>query len=138
MLRLKKEHMENNSQIAACDAEVLRYFRKHGPAPISDAKRALQDIGSAEHRIVTLAKPDAGLLAEEMDTSIEAMRSLHQGLGIYRITPKGEIALDNYLAEQKQHWKDLLVKSLWFPIAVSFVTAALTTLSTLMLAGLLQ
>ena len=25
--------MENDSQITACDAEVLRYFRKHGPAP---------------------------------------------------------------------------------------------------------
>lgn len=126
MLRLKKEHMENNSQIAACDAEVLRYFRKHGPAPISDAKRALADTGSAEYRIVALAKPDAELLAEEMDTEIEAMCSLHQGLGVYRITPKGEIALDNYLAEQKQHKRELWLKSMWLPIAVSFVTALLT------------
>lgn len=130
--------MENDSQITACDAKVLRYFRKHGPASASDAKKALPDIGSAEHRIAALAKPDTGLLSEDVDTDLSATRALHQGLGVYRITPKGEIALDDYLAERKRYWKELLLKSLWFPIAVSFVTALLTTLSTLMLAGLLQ
>lgn len=126
MLRLKKEHMENNSQITACDAKVLRYFRKHGPASTAGAKKALADVSSAGHHIVALAKPDAGLLAEEMDTAIEAMHSLHQGLGVYRITPKGEIALDDYLAEQKQHKRELWLKSMWLPIAVSFATALLT------------
>lgn len=130
--------MENDSQITACDAKVLRYFRKHGPASASDAKKALPDIGSAEHRIAALAKPDTGLLSEDVDTDLSATRALHRGLGVYRITPKGEIALDNYLSERKRYWKELLLKSLWFPIAVSFVTALLTTLSTLMLAGLLQ
>lgn len=95
--------MENDSQITACDAEVLRYFRKHGPAPTADAKKALPDIGSAEHRIAALAKPDTGLLAEDADTSYEPMRPLHVGLGVYRITPKGEIALDDYLAERKRY-----------------------------------
>lgn len=130
--------MENDSQITACDAEVLRYFRKHSPASTADAKKALPDIGSVEHRIAALAKPDTGLLAEDADTSYEPMRSLHVGLGIYRITPKGELALDDYLAERKRYWKDLLLKSLWFPIAVSFVTAVLTTLLTLMLTRQLQ
>lgn len=130
--------MENESQITACDAEVLRYFRKHSPASTADAKKALPDIGSVEHRIAALAKPDTGLLAEDADTSYEPMRSLHVGLGIYRITPKGELALDDYLAERKRYWKDLLLKSLWFPIAVSFVTAVLTTLLTLMLTRQLQ
>lgn len=130
--------MENDSQITACDAKVLRYFRKHGPASASAAKKALPDIGSAEHRIAALAKPDTGLLSEDVDTDLSATRALHRGLGVYRITPKGEIALDDYHAERKRYWKELLLKSLWFPIAVSFVTALLTTLSTLMLAGLLQ
>lgn len=118
--------MENDSQITACDAEVLRYFRKHGPASTADAKKALPDIGSVEHRIAALAKPDTGLLAEDADTSYESMRSLHVGLGIYRITPKGELALDDYLAEQKRHRKELWLKNMWLPIAVSFVTALLT------------
>ena len=125
--------MENDSQITACDAKVLRYFRKHGPASASDAKKALPDIGSAEHRIAALAKPDTGLLSEDVDTDLSATRALHRGLGVYRITPKGEIALDDYLAERKRYWKELLLKSLWFPIAVSFATALLTTLLTLML-----
>lgn len=125
--------MENDSQITACDAKVLCYFRKHGPASTADAKKALPDIGSVEHRIAALAKPDTGLLAEDADTSYEPMRPLHVGLGVYRITPKGEIALDDYLAERKRYWKELLLKSLWFPIAVSFATALLTTLLTLML-----
>lgn len=34
--------MENDSQITACDAKVLRYFRKHGSASTADAKRCLQ------------------------------------------------------------------------------------------------
>lgn len=42
--------MENDSQITACDAKVLRYFRKHGPAPTADAKKALADVSSAGHR----------------------------------------------------------------------------------------
>ena len=125
--------MENDSQITACDAKVLCYFRKPGPASTADAKKALPDIGSVEHRIAALAKPDTGLLAEDADTSYEPMRPLHVGLGVYRITPKGEIALDDYLAERKRYWKELLLKSLWFPIAVSFATALLTTLLTLML-----
>ena len=33
--------MENDSQIAVCDAKVLCYFRRHGPAPTADAKKAL-------------------------------------------------------------------------------------------------
>lgn len=130
--------MENESQITACDAEVLRYFRKHGPASTADAKKALADVSSAGHRIVALAQPDAALLSEDVDTDLSATRALHQGLGIYRITPKGELALDDYLAERKRYWKELLLKSLWFPIAVSFATAVLTTLLTLMLAGLLR
>lgn len=125
--------MENDSQITACDAEVLRYFRKHGPASTADAKKALADVNSAGHRIVALAQPDAALLSEDVDTDLSATRALHQGLGIYRITPKGELALDDYLAERKRYWKELLLKSLWFPIAVSFATALLTTLLTLML-----
>lgn len=125
--------MENDSQITACDARVLRYFRKHGPAPTADAKKALADVSSVGHRIVALAQPDAALLSEDVDTDLSATRALHQGLGVYRITPKGEIALDDYLAERKRYWKELLLKSLWFPIAVSFATALLTTLLTLML-----
>ena len=125
--------MENDSQITACDAKVLRYFRKHGPAPTADAKKALADVSSVGHRIVALAHPDAALLSEDVDTDLSATRALHHGLGVYRITPKGEIALDDYLAERKRHWKELLLKSLWFPIAVSFATALLTTLLTLML-----
>lgn len=130
--------MENDSQITACDAKVLRYFRKHGPAPTADAKKALADVSSVGHRIVALAHPDAALLSEDVDTDLSATRALHQGLGVYRITPKGEIALDDYLAERKRYWKDLLLKSLWFPITVSFVTAVLTTLLTLMLTRQLQ
>lgn len=130
--------MENDRQITACDAEVLRYFRKNGPASTADAKKALADVISAGHRIVALAQPDAAFLSEDVDTDLSATRALHQGLGVYRITPRGELALDDYLAERKRYWKDLLLKSLWFPITVSFVTALLTTLSTLMLAGLLQ
>lgn len=130
--------MENDSQITACDAEVLRYFRKHGPASTDDAKKALADVSSAGHRIVALAQPNAAFLSEDVDTDLSATRALHQGLGIYRITPKGELALDDYLAERKRYWKDLLLKSLWFPITVSFVTAVLTTLLTLMLTRQLQ
>ena len=125
--------MKNDSQITACDAKVLRYFRKHGPAPTADAKKALADVSSVGHRIVALAHPDAALLSEDVDTDLSATRALHHGLGVYRITPKGEIALDDYLAERKRYWKELLLKSLWFPIAVSFATALLTTLLTLML-----
>ena len=130
--------MENDRQITACDAEVLRYFRKHGPAPTADAKKTLADVSSVGHRIVALAQPDAALLSEDVDTDLSATRALHRGLGVYRITPKGEIALDDYLAERKRYWKELLLKSLWFPIAVSFVTAVLTTLLTLMLTRQLQ
>lgn len=130
--------MENDSQITACDAEVLRYFRKHGPASTADAKKTLADVSSAGHRIVALAQPNAAFLSEDVDTDLSATRALHQGLGIYRITPKGELALDDYLAERKRYWKDLLLKSLWFPITVSFVTAVLTTLLTLMLTRQLQ
>lgn len=111
--------MRNDVQITAGDAEVLKYFRKHSPASVSDAKKALPSTGSVEHRIAALTKPDIGLLAEDVDTSYEPMRPLHVSLGIYRITPKGEIALDDYLAEQKQHRKELLLKSAWMPILVS-------------------
>ena len=130
--------MENENRITAGDAEVLKYFRKHSPASASDAKKALPDTGAVAHRIAALTKPDVWLLAEDVDTDLSGTRELHRRLGVYRITPKGEIALDDYLAERKRYWKELLLKSLWFPIAVSFVTALLTTLSTLMLAGLLQ
>lgn len=129
--------MESENRITAGDAEVLKYFRKHSPASASDAKKALPDTGAVDHRIAALTKPDVGLLAEDVDTDLSGTRELHRGLGIYRITPKGEIALGDYLAEQKQHRRELLLKNVWFPIAVSLVTSLLTTLSTLMLADLL-
>lgn len=113
--------MENDSQITACDAEVLRYFRKYGPASTADAKKALADIGSVEHRIAALAKPDTGLLAEDADTSYEPMRPLHVGLGIYRITPKGEIALDDYLSEKRRTLRRERLTNLWAPIAVGLL-----------------
>lgn len=128
--------MDSANRITASDVKVLRYFREHSPASASDAKKALSDAVSVEHRIAALTKPAAGLLAEDTEVSYESMQPLHKGLGIYRITPKGEIVLDDYLVEQRRHWRELLLKSLWFPIAVSFATALLTTLLTLMLAGL--
>lgn len=129
--------MESENRITAGDAEVLKYFRKHSPASASDAKKALPDTGAVDHRIAALTKPDVGLLAEDADTDLSGTRELHRGLGIYRITPKGEVALGDYLAEQKQHRRELLLKNVWFPIAVSLVTSLVTTLSTLMLANLL-
>ena len=129
--------MESENRITAGDAEVLKYFREHSPASASDAKKALPDTGAVDHLIAALTKPDVGLLAEDVDADLSGTRELHRGLGIYRITPKGEIALGDYLAEQKQHRRELLLKNVWFPIAVSLVTSLLTTLSTLMLADLL-
>lgn len=113
--------MKNDSQITACDAKVLCYFRKHGPASTADAKKALPDIGSVEHRIAALAKPDTGLLAEDADTSYEPMRPLHVGLGVYRITPKGEIALDDYLSEKRRTSRRERLTNLWAPIAVGLL-----------------
>lgn len=111
--------MRNDVQITAGDAEVLKYFRKHSPASASDAEKALPDTGAVEHRIAALTKLDVELLSEDVDTDLSGARELHRGLGVYRITPKGEIALDDYLAEQKQHRKELLLKSAWMPILVS-------------------
>ena len=111
--------MKNDDQIAAGDAEVLEYFRKNSPASVSDAKKALPGAGAVEQRIAALSKPDIGLLSEDVDTDLSGTRELHRGLGIYRITPRGELALDDYLAERKQHRKELLLKSVWMPILVS-------------------
>lgn len=113
--------MENEIRITACDAEVLEYFRKHSPASVSDAKKALPSTGSVEHRIAALTKPDIGLLAEDVDTSYEPMRSLHVGLGVYRITPKGEIALDDYLEEKRRTSRRERLANLWAPIAVGLL-----------------
>ncbi len=111
--------MRNDVQITAGDAEVLKYFRKHSPASASDAEKALPDAGAVEHRIAALTKLDVELLSEDVDTDLSGTRELHRGLGTYRITPKGEIALSDYLAERKQHRKELLLKSAWMPILVS-------------------
>ena len=113
--------MENEIRITACDAEVLEYFRKHSPASVSDAKKALPSTGSVEHRIAALTKPDIGLLAEDVNTSYEPMRSLHVGLGVYRITPKGEIALDDYLEEKRRTSRRERLANLWAPIAVGLL-----------------
>lgn len=117
--------MESENRITAGDAEVLKYFRKHSPASASDAKKALPDTGSADHRIAALSKPDVGFLTEDMDTDLSGTRELHRRLGVYRITPKGEIALGDYLTEQRQHRKELFLKSVWMPILVS-IAANLT------------
>lgn len=117
--------MENENRITAGDAEVLKYFRKHSPASASDAKKALPDTGAVDHRIAALSKPDVGFLTEDMDTDLSGTRELHRGLGVYRITPKGEMALDDYLTEQRRHQKELLLKSVWMPILVS-ISANLT------------
>ena len=113
--------MENDSQITACDAKMLRYFRKHGPAPTADAKKALADVSSVGHRIVALAHPDAALLSEDADTDLSATRALHHGLGVYRITPKGEIALDDYLSEKRRTTRRERLTNLWAPIAVGLL-----------------
>ena len=117
--------MENENRITAGDAEVLKYFRKHSPASASDAKKALPDTDAVDHRIAALTKPDVGLLAEDVDTDLSGTRELHRGLGVYRITPKGEIALDDYLTEQRRHQKELLLESVWMPILVT-IAANLT------------
>ena len=117
--------MESENRITAGDAEVLKYFRKHSPASASDAKKALPDTAAVDHRIAALSKPDVGFLTEDMDTDLSGTRELHRGLGIYRITPKGEMALDDYLTEQRRHQKELLLKSVWMPILVS-IAANLT------------
>lgn len=111
--------MRNDVQITAGDAEVLKYFRKHSPASASDAEKALPDTGAVEHRIAALTKLDVGLLSEDVDTDLSGTRELHRSLGVYRITPKGEIALDDYLVERKRHRRELFLKSVWMPILVS-------------------
>ena len=68
-----------------------------------------------------MTKPDVGLLAEDVDTSYEPMRPLHVGLGIYRITPKGEIALDDYLEEKRRTSRRERLANLWAPIAVGLL-----------------
>lgn len=113
--------MENENRITAGDAEVLKYFRKHSPASASDAKKALPDTGAVEHRIAALTKPDVGLLAEDKKTSYEPMQPLYKGLGVYRITPKGEIALDDYLAEKRRTSRRERLTNLWAPIAVGLL-----------------
>lgn len=117
--------MRNDVQITAGDAEVLKYFRKHSPASASDAEKALPDTGAVEHRIAALAKLDVELLSEDVDTDLSGTRELHRGLGVYRITPKGEITLDDYLVERKRHRRELFLKSVWMPILVS-IAANLT------------
>lgn len=113
--------MENENRITAGDAEVLKYFRKHSPASASDAKKALPDTGAVEHRIAALTKPDVGLLAEDMKTSYEPMQPLYKGLGVYRITPKGEIALDDYLEENRRTSRRERLTNLRAPIAVGLL-----------------
>lgn len=117
--------MESENRITAGDAEVLKYFRKHSPASASDAKKALPDTNAVAHRIAALTKPDVWLLAEDVDTDLSGTRELHRRLGVYRITPKGKIALDDYLTEQRQYRKELFLKSVWMPILVS-IAANLT------------
>lgn len=113
--------MESENRITAGDAEVLKYFRKHSPASASDAKKALPDTGAVDHRIAALTKPDVGLLAEDMKTSYEPMQPLYKGLGVYRITPKGEIALDDYLEEKRRTSRRERLTNLWAPIAVGLL-----------------
>lgn len=113
--------MENENRITAGDAEVLKYFRKHSPASASDAKKALPDTGSVDHRIAALTKPDVELLAEDKKTSYEPMQPLYKGLGVYRITPKGEIALDDYLEEKRRTSRRERLTNLWAPIAVGLL-----------------
>lgn len=117
--------MKNDVQITAGDAEVLKYFRRHSPASASDAEKALPDTGAVEYRIAALTKLNVELLSEDVDTDLSGARELHRGLGVYRITPKGKIALDDYLTEQRRHQKELFLKSVWMPILVS-IAANLT------------
>lgn len=113
--------MENENRITAGDAEVLKYFRKHSPASVSDAKKTLPDTGAVDHRIAALTKPDVGLLAEDKKASYEPMQPLYKGLGVYRITPKGEIALDDYLEEKRRTSRRERLTNLWAPIAVGLL-----------------
>lgn len=113
--------MESENRITAGDAEVLKYFRKHSPASASDAKKALPDTGSVDHRIAALSKPDVGLLAEDKKASYEPMQPLYKSLGAYRITPKGEIALDDYLEEKRRTSRRERLTNLWAPIAVGLL-----------------
>lgn len=113
--------MENDSQITACDAEVLKYFRKHGPASTADAKKALPKIGAVDARIKMMSTPELELLQEDVDTLIAPNRPLHQSLGTYHITPKGEIALEDHLAETQRKARHDRLSTLWAPIAVGLL-----------------
>ena len=113
--------MRNDDQITAGDAEVLKYFRKHSPASASDAEKALPKIGAVDARIKMMSTPELELLQEDVDTVIALNRPLHQSLGTYHITPKGEIALEDYLAETQRKARHDRLSTLWAPIAVGLL-----------------
>lgn len=113
--------MNTEHEITERDAELLAFFRDHSGASASAAKAAFPHVPSVDHRIAALASPEIAFLTEDVDTAYEPMRPLHCRLGTFRITPKGAIALDDYLSEKARRGRRERLTHLWGPIAVGLL-----------------
>ena len=108
------------------DAQILKYFRKHGCVDISTVSRALPRVHSVEERVAELSKQQMSNAATPAhrhpipNTSCLVRRG--QGTEAYQITATGLRALQDFEDRRRRERRLLWLKTAWIPILVSFLT----------------
>ncbi len=114
-------------QLTEYDARILTFISGAGSATIDDVQRRFPSIDSAQHRVRLLSSADCAMLSQDCVYRKSDFGSLcREDLGIYRLTPSGKKALEDFRTERKTHKRELWLKSVWLPMLVAFGTTILT------------
>ena len=116
---------EKMKELSVIDFDILKFVFENEKASIKELRSAFPEIQSIEHRIRTLSLSSSSLpyLAEDIEIVIldNGFKNTN-GLGIFRLTDTGRIALQDYESKKRISNRDLWLKNAWIPILVSLVT----------------
>lgn len=130
------------SDLQKVDYAILQYLHKHGKTEVSELAKALNKSPKIiELRVDLLATPDRNnripventsyIDREYRDIVVDGGIDSWEYTGFITINALGEKALEDSKLAKQDDRKQYLIRSVLIPFAVSLVTAALTTISTL-------
>lgn len=112
-------------EVSAIDFSILKFVSDKGQASMGEICAAFPEIQSIDKRIHILAFSVSAspYLAEDVEMVVlpDGLKNT-QGIGIYRLTDAGKIALQDYESENRISRRELWLKNAWIPILVSLIT----------------
>lgn len=110
------------------DAQILRVVRARGRATADELTEALPKVDAVPLRVEKMAKQEQEYARGCARVLPNTSYLVPDGDG-YVLTDLGRAALQDYDTEKREQWRSTMLKSVWLPLLVAFLTSLITTLA---------